>query len=188
MMHTFYTRQVMHDKLTMYDSLACSFLRIKKPPKQPKCPVCGPNATIKSMEDYHEVSQAMRGPSCGVLVKPEVSPALQISCVDYKTVRDNGEPHILLDVRVKEQYDLCSLKGAVNLPLAHLEQNLSLIGELSGGNKTIYCLCRRGIASVQATKVLEKAMKDHPQIHSVKNIEGGLDSWRTKVDKKFPKY
>ena len=130
----------MHDKMTMYDSLACSFLRIKKPPKQPKCPVCGPNATIKSMEDYHVVSQAMRGPSCGVLVKPEVSPALQISCVDYKTVRDNGEPHILLDVRVKEQYDLCSLKGAVNLPLANLEQNLSLIGELSDPCST----CRRG--------------------------------------------
>ena len=184
----FLDSQVMYDKLTMYDSLQCSFLRIKKPPKQPKCPVCGPDATITSMVNYDKVSQAMRGPSCGIISPVYIDPSLNISCLNYKSVRDKGENHILLDVRVKEQFELCSLEGAVNLPLEKLEEKLSDVEKLSGGKRTIYCLCRRGIASAHATNILNKAMSKHSQIYSVKNIEGGLDSWRDKVDGNFPKY
>jgi hypothetical protein len=36
--------------------------------------------------------------------------------------------------------------------------------------------------------LLNDIVAKHPEIHSVKNIEGGLDSWREDVDSSFPKY
>lgn len=186
----------MYDRLAMYDSLQCSFLRIKKPPRQPQCPVCGPNATIGSMEDSEKASQAARGPSCPINgvkrlsshTPPPVPKSLQINCHQYDEVRRKSEAHVLVDVRVPEQFDLCSLEGAVNIPLASLMDRLDVVEELSGGMKPVYCICRRGIASVAATNLLNDIVAKHPKIHSVKNIEGGLDSWREDVDSLFPKY
>jgi adenylyltransferase/sulfurtransferase len=93
-----------------------------------------------------------------------------------------------LDVRVKEQYDLCSLPGAINIPLASIEKRMDEISKLSNGTKPVYCLCRRGNASVQATKLIFQAANQYPLIHSVKNITGGLDAWRANVDPSFPNY
>ncbi|CAJ1960981.1 unnamed protein product [Cylindrotheca closterium] len=180
---------VMSDRLAMYDSLECSFLRIKKPPKQSSCAVCGPNATIKTMDDSYNASSSSRGPSCATAASsPPVPTSNDISCTDYSLLRKNNQPHILLDVRVKEQYELCTLDGAINLPLEELEGKLSYVENLSDGTKPIFCLCRRGIASAMATNMLLEAQQKHPNLHSVMNIKGGLNSWRDSVDSSFPKY
>jgi rhodanese-related sulfurtransferase len=179
----------------MYDSLGCSFLRIKKPPKQPKCPVCGPEPTIRSMEDSDNASSNARGPSCpisdnfGPFNKAEDLPStLVVTCKEYNEVREQKQPHILLDVRVEEQFALCSLEGAVNIPLNNLSENLDRVEDLSDGVYPIYCICRRGIASSAATKILSEVVQSHPRIHSVKDVRGGLDVWRRRVDSTFPKY
>ena len=178
----------MSDRLAMYDSLQCSFLRIKKPPKQAACAVCGPNATILTMEDSSKASSSSRGPSCATTVSAPLLSSNNVSCTHYSLVRKSGKPHILLDVRVKEQYDLCNLDGAINLPLEELEAKLSYVESLSCGAKPIYCLCRRGIASAIATNMLLEAQRKHPNLHSIMNITGGLNSWRETVDSSFPKY
>ena len=115
-------------------------------------------------------------------------PLPAISCLDYAKLRRSGTPHVLLDVRVKEQFELCTLPGATNIPLEVLKESLGVVEELSEGTKPVYCLCRRGIASVAATKILQDAAQNHPNIHSVADISGGLDSWRRDVDNQFPKY
>jgi adenylyltransferase/sulfurtransferase len=173
----------------MYDSLQCSFLRIKKPPRQRNCPVCGTDAIITSMKESYTASESARGPACSVLHKPsELESSRVVSCSDYQRLRQRQEPHILLDVRVKEQYDLCSLPGAINIPLASIRHRLDEISSLSDGTKTVYCICRRGIASAEATKLIDESLGSFPSIHSVKNIKGGLDAWRLDVDGSFPKY
>ena len=173
----------------MYDSLQCSFLRIKKPPKQPNCPVCGPKATIRSMEDSIAASESARGPSCTVKLTTRSLPETdEISCVDYYQIRKKGDAHILLDVRVPEQYELCALPEAINIPVNELQEKLDDVAKLSDGTKPVYCLCRRGIASATATAIIREALHQHPSIHSVKNIRGGLNAWRAQVDESFPKY
>jgi adenylyltransferase/sulfurtransferase len=181
---------VLSDRLLMYDSLQCSFLGIKKPEKQMHCPVCGPEATITSMEESYEASQTARGPSCSsVKTEPKnISNSLSVSCTEYDRIRDSGDPHILLDVRVKQQFDLCSLPGAINIPLASITQQMEHISTISNRTKPVYCICRRGNASVMATNMIVEGLQKYPNIHSVKNITGGLTSWRSKVDKTFPNY
>jgi adenylyltransferase/sulfurtransferase len=141
------------------------------------------------MEDSYNASSSSRGPSCAAPASaPQVPTSNNIACTDYSLLRKNNQPHILLDVRVKEQYELCNLDGAINLPLEELEGRLSYVENLSGGTKPIFCLCRRGIASAIATNMLLEAQQKHPNLHSAMNIIGGLNSWRDSVDSSFPKY
>lgn len=184
---------VMHDRLLMYDSLHCSFLNIKKPPQKKKCAVCSSaeTTTIKSMKDSAESLEQVRGPSvCALPNSNGLSPKQNISCDDYNNLRDEGKPHVLLDVRVTRQYEMCSLEGSVNLPLEELESKIAQVEELSNGELPVYCLCRRGIASAEAVKILQKAKDDDSAkgIHSVYNISGGLNSWVANVDLTFPSY
>jgi adenylyltransferase/sulfurtransferase len=143
------------------------------------------------MSESAEASKQARGPSCSINdqntsnILPDRN---QITPEDYEKIRQRGEPHVLLDVRVPEQFDLCSLAGAVNFSLKDLEDRVEDVEALSGGKKPVYCLCRRGIASVFATQLLFDMLPEHPKIHSVINIKGGLDAWRQKVDKSFPRY
>lgn len=183
------SENVLSDRLLMYDSSECSFMLIKKPPRQPQCKVCGTNPTITSMEDSHSASEGARGPSsCSVNISPEdISDFLCISCEEYDRIRHTGEDHILLDVRVKEQFDLCSLPGAINIPLDLIPYKIKEIANIANGCKTIYCICRRGIASVTATNIIAKGALTY-NICSVKNIVGGYNSWRAKVDGTFPNY
>jgi len=174
----------------MYDSSECSFLRVKKPPKQQKCPACGDNPIIKTMEDSLAASEAARGPAtCSINIPQEdISEGLCISCDEYDRIRHTGIDHILLDVRVKEQFDLCSLPGAINIPLHSLPHKMEELSQLSDGLRPIYCVCRRGVASVTATNLIAKGALEYSKIYSVKNVIGGYDSWRAKIDKTFPKY
>jgi hypothetical protein len=54
-------------------------------------------------------------------VHPELTSSItkemNISCKEYKQIRQNDIPHILLDIRVKQQFEMCSLSGALNLEL-----------------------------------------------------------------------
>lgn len=186
----------MHDRLLMYDSLGCSFLNVKKPPARPRCAICSGAATIETMEDSRKSLEDVRGPAvCAAPTVPMPGnrplPAEQnVSCAEYDAVRKGGRPHVLLDVRVERQHEMCSLDGAVNLPLERLESELETVGKLSGGRLPVYCLCRRGIASAEAARIIQNSIEDGNanEIHSVYNVSGGLNSWARLVDLEFPHY
>ncbi|KAL3815439.1 hypothetical protein ACHAXA_009184 [Cyclostephanos tholiformis] len=182
---------VMHDRLMMYDSLNCSFINVKKPPARTNCSVCSPEATIRTMLDSERTLDNVRGPSICALPTPGGIPLIKeqsVSCAEYNDVLNEGRPHVLLDVRVARQYEMCSLKGSINLPLEQLESQLERVGLMSRGELPIYCLCRRGIASAEATRIIQKSIEDGNAVHSVYNIQGGLNSWAKTVDSKFPQY
>lgn len=184
---------IMHDRLMMYDSLHCSFHSIKKPPPIANCAVCSPNAIIKTMMDSERSMENVRGPVSSACVLPpsEILAADQnVSCLQYSDVCKKGLQHILLDVRQARQYEMCSLDGAINLPLDGLESQLDTVGQLSRGEIPVYCICRRGIASAEATRILQNSIDDGNAygIHSVYNISGGLNSWVETVDADFPHY
>jgi len=183
---------IMHDKLLMYDSLDCSFFNIKKPPPKRNCAVCSTEATIKCMIDSEQSLEKVRGPSVCALPSqtPKLSEEQHISCSDYNELRTSGKPHVLLDVRVTRQYEMCSLEGSINIPLERLEAELDKVAELSRGELPVYCLCRRGIASAEATRLIQQWMDEGKcsGIYSVYNLKGGLNSWVKTVDSEFPQY
>jgi len=133
-----------------------------------------------------------------------------ISCQEYHQLRQRGDSHVLIDVRVPRQYEMCSLEGSINIPLGTLaekgddkeEDGWKRVRDLSGGIKPVYVICRRGVASVKGTNILLEHFslmggddngsggdkQSNNKLHSVYNIEGGYSSWAREVDPSFPSY
>jgi len=183
--------ETMNDHLLMYDSLQCSFMRLKKQPRRKECVVCGPLPSIYDMQSSKNSVIGRKGKSC--VTEMSISSDLNISCEAFNKLRQRGDyEHVLIDVRVSRQYEMCSLEGSVNIPLTRLKEKLKTVEDLSEGNKPVYCICRRGIASVQATKILSNYLSMNrntaSRIHSVFNVVGGYNSWAKDVDPSFPNY
>ena len=186
----------------MYDSLACSFYKIQKPKPLTRCELCGEDPIITTMLQSFLTLKSARGPSSLLCANSSLlPPEHNVSCRDYydQCVRTK-RPHLLLDVRVKKQYEMCHLPNSKNIPLEELQHIQSIDDifkkddnvnddedhNMFHTNKPIYCICRRGIASVDAVyMLLGKNANDEKFIY---NIDGGLSSWTEEVDPSFPRY
>ena len=154
--------RTLHDKLFMYDAMSSSFMTITKPKKNPNCSICGPHPTITNMNDtFHDLHRTAT--TCRMPMPHIKNHSYNdISCRDYHdNILCRNVPHVLLDVRVKIQYDICSLSNSVNIPLEDILQETTkeyIWTELSNHtNLPIYCICRRGIASREAVRILHDA-------------------------------
>ncbi|KMQ64120.1 hypothetical protein ACM40_00940 [Chryseobacterium sp. BLS98] len=63
----------------------------------------------------------------------------------------NSADVILIDVRILEQYQAGTAKGAINIPLAEIQNN---IDSLKG--KRVVVFCNKGIQADQAMEILKK--------------------------------
>lgn len=77
-----------------------------------------------------------------------------------------SENVVLLDVRVREQFQKESAKNAVNIPLAELENRSS---ELKG--KKVVVFCNKGIQADEAYKILEKYGVEVYDGSTLKNVQ-----------------
>jgi molybdopterin/thiamine biosynthesis adenylyltransferase/rhodanese-related sulfurtransferase len=158
-------------RLLLVDALAMRFreLRLRK---NPECPVCGANPTIRELIDYQEFC-GIRGEeapvSSGV---PEIRPE------ELKTKLDAGDDVFILDVREPHEYQICNLGGHL-IPLGDLPARMN---ELDSGRE-IVAHCRSGVRSAKAVTLLRQA-----GFAKVKNLAGGILAWSDKVDPSVPKY
>ncbi len=165
-------------RLLTYDALAMTFKTFKIR-KDPECPICGPNATIKSLlpaEDYRFL--------CGYGASDEAqdvpsSAIEQVSARGVKGLLDSGEKITLLDVRSPEEWQITHLEGAKHIPLDDL---LTRVSELdTADNMVVYC--HHGTRSQKAIAGLQKL-----GFSKLKNMAGGIDSWSNTVDETVPRY
>jgi len=165
-------------RLLTYDALAMTFKTFKIR-KDPECPICGPNATIKSLlpaEDYRFL--------CGYGASEEASevPASQIEQVSAKQVKqmlDSGDKVTLLDVRSPEEWQITHLPNAKHIPLDDL---LTRVHELDTADNTVV-YCHHGTRSQKAIAGLQKL-----GFSKLKNMAGGIESWSNSVDPTVPRY
>ena len=73
----------------------------------------------------------------------------------------------LLDIRSKEEYELNSFGGSVNVPFDEISTGLSKLPK----DKPVYVLCRTGDLSAEVAEILEDRGYD------VYNIEGGYAAY-----------
>ena len=116
----------------------------------------------------------------------------RLSAQEYANIRENKRPHLLVDVREKVQYDICSLEDSINVPFPRIptaykngETPAWLPQDLSP-SAPIYVLCRRGNDSqVVARSLLDAGLAARREI---KDVEGGLNAWKKQVDHDWPEY
>jgi adenylyltransferase/sulfurtransferase len=158
-------------RLLLFDALAMSF-RTLKLRRDPNCPICGPNPTIRGLIDYEAF--------CGL-----EAASLEIACEFELTPRelqeriDRGEDLVLLDVREPQEWDISRLQGATLIPIGRLPYAL---GELNTADE-IVAYCRSGVRSRKAVQLLREA-----GFRKVQNLTGGINAWAETVDPSLPRY
>ncbi len=166
--------QTLSGRLVLYDALNMKFRELKLR-RNPECPVCGDNPTVRELIDYEQF--------CGIpQVEPEPEPGLsewEIDVVDLKQRLDRGDPILVLDVREPHEYEICSLPDTVLIPLGDLPKR---VNELNSADD-IVVHCKSGMRSAKAVDFLKKA-----GFRKVKNLKGGILAWSDQVDPSVPKY
>jgi len=158
-------------RLLLVDALAMRFRELKLR-KNPDCPVCGKNPTLKKLIDYQEF--------CGI--RGEEAPAevttSEMQVEELKLRLDRGDDLFVLDVREPHEYQICNIGGHL-IPLGDLPRR---VNELDT-SKEIVAHCRSGVRSAKAVNFLRQA-----GFRKVHNLAGGILAWADRVDPNMPKY
>ena len=162
-------------RLLLYDALEMTFREMKVRPN-PRCPICGPNPTIRGLIDYQEFCGVHRAEpaSAGTAAAGE-----EITPPELKTLLEEGQCPLILDVRNPEEIAICRIAGSTVIPLPELPDRL---GELST-NASIVVHCKSGARSAKAVTLLQAAGFSH-----LKNLKGGILGWIKEVDPSLPTY
>ncbi|HUL03893.1 MAG TPA: molybdopterin-synthase adenylyltransferase MoeB [Gemmatimonadales bacterium] len=156
-------------RLVLFDALRLTFRELKLA-RDPDCPVCGKNPTIKELIDYEAF--------CGVTAEPAYEGA-EITALDLKAELDAGKPLVLLDVREPHEHDIVALEGSQLIPSGELPARL---GELDD-HADIVAYCHHGPRSLRALELLRAA-----GFTKVRSLRGGIDAWAINVDPEMARY
>jgi len=157
--------------LLTFDALAMSFRKLKLR-KDPNCPLCGKNPTIKTLIDYEQF--------CGIK-KQEEAPVSdkEMTVEELKKKLDAKEDFVLLDVREPHEIDICKIEQSVVIPMGEVQDRLSEIPK----EKEIVVQCRSGARSAKITGFLKTQGYD-----KAVNLAGGILAWAEKIDTSMPSY
>jgi len=155
------------------DALAMRFreLRVRK---NPECPVCGTNPTVKELIDYNQFC-GIRGEESGTSANakiPEIQPE------ELKRRLDSKEDIFVLDVREPHEYQIVNIKGHL-IPLGDLPKR---VHELDS-SREIVVHCKSGARSAKAVDFLRKS-----GFKRATNLTGGILAWAERIDPSLPKY
>ena len=159
-------------RLMLYDALSMRIRELKLR-KDPHCPICGENPTIRELIDYVEF--------CGVVPHHEeaLSKDLTIEPEELRQKLERGDRFVLLDVRNPEEWEICRIEGAKLLPLPDLPAR---VVELDSADELIL-YCKMGGRSAQALEFLRGA-----GFRKVRNLSGGILAWADEIDSAMPVY
>ena len=158
-------------RLLLFDALQMRFRELKLR-KNPDCPVCGKNPTVKKLIDYQEFCGIRGEEAASTVSVPEITPK------ELKARLDRGDDLYILDVREPHEYQICHLNGHL-IPLGDLPRR---VNELDS-SREIVAHCRSGKRSADAIDFLRKA-----GFKKLWNLKGGILAWSDEVDPKVPKY
>ena len=162
----------LYGRLVLFDALKMKFreMRLRK---DPACPVCGENPTVRELVDYEGFCGIGHGHESADVPVPEILP--QELSLRFR----NGAAPYLLDVRNPEEWEITRLSGAVLIPLPELARRYV---ELPG-TEEIVVYCRSGARSAQAVGFLKGK-----GFQRVRNLAGGTLRWSDEIDPSVPKY
>jgi len=159
-------------KLLLIDTLRMEF-RAGRIRRNPNCPVCGDNPTIRELIDYEEFCGLRRGEL------PE-SDEIFVTPQELKERLDAGEPLLLLDVREPEELEISEFPHPYkHIPLDDLPERVHELDLTSD----IVVFCRNDQRSRLAAQMLQRM-----GFSRVKVLKGGINAWSQEIDPSVPQY
>ena len=165
---------VLINRLLLFDAWTMKFREFKLR-KDPKCPVCGENPTVKKLIDYEEF--------CGMAAHQAPAPDTkleEISATELNARRLRGDALQIIDVREPHEFEIARIPGTKLIPLGHV------VGRMNEINQDVETIvhCKGGVRSAKAIAALKRAGFQGRLI----NLKGGITAWSEDVDPRVPKY
>ena len=156
-------------RLVLFNALKLEFRELALS-RDPDCPVCGDTPTLTELVDYEDF--------CGL--RPQIhEEGDEISVHGLAAVRQSGDRVLILDVREPGEWEICSIDGAVLIPLAQLAARL---GEVET-DVPIVTQCHTGVRSMRALEILRAS-----GFSDVKSLSGGIDAWAAEIETEMARY
>lgn len=161
-------------RLLLLDALQMRWRELKLR-KDPNCPVCGENPTVRTLIDYNEF--------CGIRGETASASVDELPCITPRELKERlerGERIVVLDVREPYELDISRLPH----PHLHIPMNevLERVHTLNPADE-IVVMCRSGERSAQITRLLRQM-----GFGKVKNLAGGINGYAQEVDPTLPTY
>ncbi len=160
-------------RLLLYNALDMKFRELKLR-RDPHCPVCGENPTIKELIDYEQFCGLGAEPA-----QPDLHPD-EVTVQEMKRALDQPSLGIqILDVREHDEGEIARVPGVPLLPLGELPQRFTELDP----NQQIYIHCKMGARSLKAVEFLRQQGFKY-----VKSVRGGINAWSDEIDQGVPRY
>ncbi|MCG3203824.1 MAG: putative adenylyltransferase/sulfurtransferase MoeZ [Elusimicrobia bacterium] len=144
--------------------------------RDPDCPVCGDNPTIKELVDYEQfcgLGIGLEAPEIQTGMVPEITPQELKKLID-----SNGKKVNIIDVREPYEHEISKIDGSKLIPLGQI---MDRVNELDSSLEYIV-ICRSGSRSAKAIQQLQKI-----GFKKLRNLRGGINAWAD-IDPTVAKY
>jgi adenylyltransferase/sulfurtransferase len=158
-------------RLLHFDAWRMAFRELKLA-KDPNCPVCGSNPSIRELIDYEQF--------CGVTKTLDDEPVETITAIDLKKRLDNGDRIQFIDIREPHERAIVKFPNAIVMPLGQLVRRMD---ELDSNIDSVF-LCKVGLRSIDGIRTLREAGYKGRLL----NLKDGLNAWAKDVDQTMPVY
>ena len=167
-------------RLLNYNALEMDF-RLFDIRKDPDCPVCGEQPSIRELIDYEEFCGMPAHDRSSRAASAESIGATSMTPKQLKQRFVEAQRVCLLDVREPHELEISRIREVESINIPHY-QVLERMNELDT-SQDIVVLCRFGLQSLKVIRELQK--------HGFKklyNLEGGINRWAHEIDDSLPLY
>jgi len=157
------------NRLLIFDALSAE-IRTLRWNRNPSCPVCGDQPTIRELIDYEAFCGVPGRSDHAAAAAPPVTVAeapRDISPEAAKAMVERGEAD-LVDVRERWEWMTARIPGATLIPMSEIERRL---GEIEG-NRPVILYCAVG----QRSAAVADALRERGHARAF-NIAGGIVAW-----------
>ena len=163
---------ILLNRLLLFDAWTMKFRELKLK-KNPDCPLCGTNPTIKELIDYEEF--------CGLNLPPAETPVVEeITATELNGLIKNDREVQIIDVREPHEYEIARIPQTKLIPLGEVIKRAKEIDS----SRTAILHCKGGVRSAKAIADLRANGFSGRLI----NLKGGITAWSDEVDSAVPKY
>jgi adenylyltransferase/sulfurtransferase len=157
-------------RILLLDALKMRFRELKLD-KEPACPICGANPSIRELIDYEQF--------CG-FKKNEEEKIDEISPQELKARFDKGGPIQIIDIREPHERVMAAFPQAKAVPLGQLAQRKD---EFDPAIDAVV-ICKIGQRSVFGIQALREA----GYTGRLFNLKDGVNGWAREIDQSLPVY
>jgi adenylyltransferase/sulfurtransferase len=162
---------ILLNRLLLFDAWKMRFRELKLK-KNPDCPICGTNPTIKELIDYEEF--------CGLNLPSEAPILEEITATELSDLIKNNSEVQIIDVREPHEYEIAKIPNTKLIPLAQIVSRVKEIDQ----SRTAIVHCKAGGRSAKAIE----ALKNAGFAGRLVNLKGGITAWSNDIDSTVPKY